>query len=560
MRMLAFIIMLLSLPVSGFAVEAYDSVLFEGNAPITVDGDLSEWSELSLTAPQLLLDDSNSPEPPVDEDDFSATFQCCADLNYVYVAVNVKDDKLVYGEERLGKAFHDDSVFIHFLNGRKEHSRSTIVVALDELGEEKLEYYENPVNQRYPYVWEALGVRAVYRQVTGGYAVEVAIPHRAMGLSDLPNALHTQLNVEVYDDDNSIERESALLLNYQGWWYADWYYADINFTKTEISQDTASPEMQDETGSSLEVEAVIGSPDQTSGQDIIYSIFQDTTHEDWSSAETKLLSAGDYSWVKPMLAWVQYMGKNYDSAVGAFSDVANESPDESVKIWAQYFEANACMENGDFQAAITKYNDLLLTSNFVVYSNSVTDLAKCEQQVNGYESAVAVFEREEHNGYMHPLLLMELGRLHARNRQYEPALDAYERLLANSDDQEYRYYALREMSNIYVFLGDESAASVKAGQILERRFGKKFEIAEALERAGDYDEAIRLFESIIQSDENASEVEKAHLGLARNYYFKGDYTRATQLADDLVRSGDDAKIVLDAKMLRISAERKQKAK
>jgi len=155
-------ILCICLPLAGTANEIYNSVYFDGSAPITVDGDLSDWSGLSLAEPQLIWDDSNSPEPPANGDDFSATFQCCADANYVYVAVKVIDEMVIYGEERLGKAFHDDSVFIHFPNKRKEYSRSTFVLSLDAQGKEKMEYYEHPVDQRYPYVWEALGVKSNY--------------------------------------------------------------------------------------------------------------------------------------------------------------------------------------------------------------------------------------------------------------------------------------------------------------------------------------------------------------------------------------------------------------
>ena len=41
------------LPVSGFAIETYNSVYIDGSAPITIDGDLSDWTGLSLATPQL---------------------------------------------------------------------------------------------------------------------------------------------------------------------------------------------------------------------------------------------------------------------------------------------------------------------------------------------------------------------------------------------------------------------------------------------------------------------------------------------------------------------------
>lgn len=547
---------ILLLPAAGFAVETYNSVYFDGTASITIDGDLSDWSGLNLAAPQLTFDDSNSPEPPESEDDFFATFQCCADENYMYVGVEVTDDNVVYGEERLGKAFHDDSVFIHFLNGRKEHSRSTIVIALDALGNEKMEYYENPVDQRYPYVWEALGVKSVYKLVDDGYVVEVAIPHKAFSAPNLSSTLKTSMNVEVYDDDDGIERDSAFLLDYKGWWYKDWYYTDILFEKKPASQNEEVTEVQDESEDGIEITAVIETPYQTINQDAIYSILQDTTNEDWDSAEMKLESAGDYPWVNPMLAWVQLQGRNFDSAINTFSRVIDESPDESVTIWAKYFRANTYMQKRDYTTAKTLYNDLLSTSNFVVHWNSVTDLARCEEITNGYDSAVAVYEREQNKKSLHPLLLMDLGRLHKYNKRFDESLYVFDKILSITDDQEYRYYTLKEMANVYISLDDESTALSKAGEILERRFGEKIEIAKALERAGGFDEALKLYEAIINSNVKESDIQKARLGIARNYYYKGDYITSTQIANQIIESSIDSKYKLEAERIIYSIKNK----
>ena len=181
----------------GFTADTYQSLLYEGSAPISVDGDISDWNGLSLPIQQLIFDDSNSPEPPTDSQDFTGSFQCCADINYFYAAVKIIDEKFIFGEERLGKVFHDDSVFFHFPNGRDDISRSTLVVGIDSLGKIKMEYYEHPVDQRYPYIWEALGVKSAYKKVSDGYIVEIAAPHKALNMTNLNNTLNAKLNVEV---------------------------------------------------------------------------------------------------------------------------------------------------------------------------------------------------------------------------------------------------------------------------------------------------------------------------------------------------------------------------
>jgi len=164
------------MPIVGSATGSYKTVYYDGKAAIKVDGDLSDWDKMSLPSSQLIFDDSNSPVNPENANDFSAIFQCFSDINYIYVSVIVNDDKVIYGNERLGKLFHDDSVWIHFPNGRKENSRSSLAVSLNYDGTTRMEYYEDPVDQRYPFIYEFLGVQAVFKKNEKGYIVEIAIP------------------------------------------------------------------------------------------------------------------------------------------------------------------------------------------------------------------------------------------------------------------------------------------------------------------------------------------------------------------------------------------------
>lgn len=541
----------------GFSADTYRTVYFEGSAPIVIDGEISDWDALSLPSSPLVFDDSNSPEPPVDSKDFTGVFMCCADINYLYIAVIIKDENVIVGEERLGKAFHDDSVFIHFPNGRNDYSRSSLSICLNSQGKVVMEYYEHPVDQRYPFIWEALGVKSIYKIINEGYVIETAIPHKALNITNLGNTLTARLNVEVFDDDNGGERDSAFLLDYKGWWYPDWYYTSIVFDKTPSTVEKPVTQNQNEEIPENVIEAIVGSPDQIANQDIIYSILNDTTNEDWDSAEQKLISAGNYPWVKPMLAWVQLQGNNYDSAINSFSEIINGNSDESVNLWARYYLAFTYLSKRDYATAKSLYNNLLSTAKFELYENSLNDLVICEENLKGFKPAASIFKREIDKESSHPLTKLDYGRFLSRNGKYNEAISAYENMLSTVDDQEYRFHALRELSNLYMQIGDKEKAKIKVRNIINKRFGEKLEIAKAFELTEDYDEAIKIYETIINLNENKYEVLNAQLGITRNYFYKGDYVLATQKANELINFNPDSKIAFQAQMIISSIERQQ---
>jgi len=365
LRLLFFIVIfLIYLPVTGFAVETYNSLYFEGSAPITVDGDVSDWSGLNLEKPQLLWDSVNSPEQPANDDDFSATFQCCADAKYVYVAVDVLDDSPVFGEEKLGKAFWDDSVLIHFPNPWHDNSRLSISISLDEKGKEKVEYYEGSpgVDVRLPYIWQKLGVRVSLKKHEGGYCVEAAIPHRALGF----NGSAAAMNVEVFDDDNGEDHESAILLDYKGWWHPDWYYTKVVFDR--VSNQQVTEPAKEHSGEGLELEVVIEPPEQTSNKDLLYSILQNISYKNWVNAEEKLKVVGDAPWVKTMLTWIQYNGVNTNAKITTLSQLSEESTDEYVSLWAKDLLGSIYMTMQDYNSALIIWEKLFSSSNCDFFS------------------------------------------------------------------------------------------------------------------------------------------------------------------------------------------------
>lgn len=79
-----------------FSSEIYQTIYRQDRAPIIIDGDLSDWEELTskLEKIEYINEDVYKKyefKRPGNEEDLSATFQCFADQFYLYVSVVVKD-------------------------------------------------------------------------------------------------------------------------------------------------------------------------------------------------------------------------------------------------------------------------------------------------------------------------------------------------------------------------------------------------------------------------------------------------------------------------------------
>ena len=65
-----------------------------------------------------------------------------------------------------------------------------------------------------------------------------------------------------------------------------------------------------------------------------------------------------------------------------------------------------------------------------------------------------------------------------------------------------------------------------------------YEVARYFEKAQGYNEALQIYENILNTTDDDAEKLKIRLNIARNYFYKGDYDQATLLAQELVNSGD----------------------
>lgn len=212
----------------------YEALFFPREVPITIDGDLSDWEILGAGVENL----DNICQAvgkakllrPRSKADLSAKFRAVADPDNFYVAVEVNDDRLIFGESRFGEAHEDDSVEIYFDEDRKVHSYSDstenfnithtdydandaeIRVSVDEAGNVQLEGMGLFGGRlvMLPGLWESLGITAAVKKNLTGYRAELKVPKIVFVSVPLRPGVRIGFNVMVNDDDDGDGRDSKV--------------------------------------------------------------------------------------------------------------------------------------------------------------------------------------------------------------------------------------------------------------------------------------------------------------------------------------------------------------
>jgi len=198
----------------------YRTVFVAGRAPIEIDGDISDWRELGIppeplteVVPSVTRREISGPE------DLSAEFMACLDGDYLYVAVQVTDDRLIYGEDALPSIWLDDTVEIYFDGnltrppGMYSPNSGHVMISRYSDGGVVLEGRIGlmPQSPKPALLYEACGTACALREATGerpGYIVEIAIPRWIFG----PDRTQDKFgfNVMVDDDDDGGDRDGKL--------------------------------------------------------------------------------------------------------------------------------------------------------------------------------------------------------------------------------------------------------------------------------------------------------------------------------------------------------------
>ncbi len=239
------------------SAEQYAAGRVHGHAPLTVDGDFSDWDELSLIPREISqINRVSETERPRDGADLSASFRCLADDENLYIAVGVTDDTLVFGEEPPGRPFWDDCVEFLFYGPATGTSALKIWISRDKNGNVKIEGREPVTNMSYPFIWEQEGVAAALVTHSTGYRAEAMIPLSVLELTGWRYGDALRMNVAVYDDDEGGMFESVL----QWADISDNAFNEVVFTEIAVPRpDTGFAEAM--SGDVQEIEIVISSPE-----------------------------------------------------------------------------------------------------------------------------------------------------------------------------------------------------------------------------------------------------------------------------------------------------------
>jgi len=215
----------------------YRAVLLDEPAPIRIDGDLSDWEGLEAKIEPIGNVCTSAEKgfiPPSDISDLSGNFRCIVDPEGFYIAVEVKDDKPVFGEEKFGATFNDDSVEIHFDGdlASKEYEEGVmdydandaqIRLSLDRDGRARLEgnaLFGDGLFM-FPGLWESLGIEGAIKKQPWGFTAEFKVPEIVFITAPLEPGLEVGFQVMVNDDDDGGGRDSKISwtddLNDESW-------------------------------------------------------------------------------------------------------------------------------------------------------------------------------------------------------------------------------------------------------------------------------------------------------------------------------------------------------
>ena len=227
MRLLLTFCLICAAPGRSTAVSpVYTTVLVSTSQPVSVDGDLSDWTDVGAPVQSLTtwMRSGLSRGNPFGvgkffgPQDLSANFRAFADQAYLYVAVDVTDDQIVFEREALDEFWWDDAVQIYLdgdlANPGESYDANDSLIEITRSPDGDLvlggQVYQQGARVQVPYLWESVGVQAALREREGGYTVEVRIPRDILGSNAFGKNTKIGLNVVVCDEDGEGRRENKL--------------------------------------------------------------------------------------------------------------------------------------------------------------------------------------------------------------------------------------------------------------------------------------------------------------------------------------------------------------
>jgi len=355
------VILLISVPVMGFAIETLNTVYVNGSAPMNIDGDLVDWEGINLQ--EVPIAGKLSPERnhrslvyPQGPNDLSVSFKCFADAQYVYIAVSVIDDELLIGNYGFSKGWKNDAVTIFFDGDLKDISKQyydandgMIKVVFDP--PDGVAYIEGLIPYSFevmvPYFWESRGVKAGFKQNETGYTVEIAIPFNVLGWDTLEPGKQMGVNFRIHDMDSDMDIETQ---DCGFVWAPDprnmnvfttEEYGRIIFTEAVSMPGVTSVEpggtVRVVGSEARELELELSTPDYSDGNALLTAVLMDMADKKWDTAVSKLSPVQEIIWTNPLLGMIHLESGKYDEGVERLTYLAETCPDAFASKWAREY-------------------------------------------------------------------------------------------------------------------------------------------------------------------------------------------------------------------------------
>jgi len=196
---------------------------------VVIDGDLDDWAGMTF----IFVPYDKGTTPASDDSDASLEFSVVADDDWLYVAIDVKDDAIINGET---DDWQDDSVEVyvdanHARTEEYEGDDAQITVASANIGGD----INNPILTGSGNIGDTGAIAAVV-QTADGWIVEAAVPlSNALWNIDPTPGTVIGFNVHFNDDDDGEGRDHKLIWSDLDTDDASWgnptRFADLTFVE-----------------------------------------------------------------------------------------------------------------------------------------------------------------------------------------------------------------------------------------------------------------------------------------------------------------------------------------
>ena len=505
-----------------------------GSASITIDGILNEWEPINCNVTRVYNVENMNTSNYYENNE--VYYQCFCDQYNLFVAIDVIDSNLLFGEERLGNFYWDDAVRISFQNIRhSEINKLRLCISADEDGNPCCEYSQTD-NLVLPYIWESMGVKYSLKTKSNGYTVEIAIPIDVIGI----NGDEVNFNIVVFDDDDG----------------EDYEYSYQTAVDSDVSLSYSHHSIINKAYNNSVGNVNYDNSYSTSKADIIELLNYVWNNENEIAKNMLNIKLNtNNKWAKPLLAVIEYRLGEYEESADLFREIMNECPDFYIKSWSMsYLQKILLININQNESAEKIYNEQLYSPNWydqgfaVLYSrlseymipensipshmvdnitNSIIlkDIAM-KQSIDNYDNAIIIFDEalscvDKYKPWTKCEILIEMARLNV-SRQY-------------NKNQSANY--LREVLSIYPDRDDI-----------------KLSIIDLMMSSGLYEESYKLYESQYNNAKTVEERMSASIGLAQIYYHIGFYENAKKRINEVLNSNIDNKIKINARLLLLSLE------